>query len=212
MPRAVRLRSRQRLVNQRLAGRLAGFLRDLSSGITADPSTWPSGDPIWSIAQAIAFAEGANVLGARPDRNNNPGDLTRGDEHGEVVAGYDGSFIVFASKQDGWQALYLKLANIAQNSSARYNSGMSWAQIGQIWAGGDPNWAMNVAANLGVDPNSSLGDFVGSGGSYDAGAPDVPVYASAPTPPTSSSTMTVLTVGAAAVGLAWLINKLDLDL
>src|SRR5580692_8534150 len=46
--------------------------------ITSDPSTWPNGDAIWTFAQAIAFAEGANLAGSVPDRTNNPGDLSDG--------------------------------------------------------------------------------------------------------------------------------------
>jgi hypothetical protein len=132
---------------------------------TSDPASWPSGDALWNVAQAIAYAEGANVRGSAPDRFNNPGDLSKGDEHGQVVSGYttlsDGeNLIIFATKTNGWTALYTKLQGIDQGRSSVYSGDMTWNQIGQSYAGNSATWAQNVAARLGVDPNSTFNSYV----------------------------------------------------
>jgi hypothetical protein len=136
--------------------------------ISNDPSTWPSGDLVWSAAAAIAGAEGANVAGSVPDRFNNPGDLSKGDEHGQPVSGYqvlpDGeNTIMFASKQAGWTALYTKLSNILTGSSSVYSPTMTWAQIAQIWAGNSQAWVNNVTRVLGVSPNDIFQNFFTGG-------------------------------------------------
>lgn len=131
--------------------------------ISNNPSTWPTGDLIWTVAQAIARQEGYTGQGNAPFRYNNPGDLGKGDEHGQLVAGYvtlpDGEqLIYFATPEAGWNALYTKLSNILNGASSVYTADMSWAQIGYKWAA-DPNWAKGVASFLGVDPNSSFSSF-----------------------------------------------------
>jgi hypothetical protein len=127
--------------------------------ISNDPSTWPSGDQVWTVCQAIASAEGANVAGSVPDRTNNPGDLSKGDEHGQPVSGYtvnsaDGeNLIVFASKDAGWAALYAKIANIAAGNSSVYSPLMTWTQIAQKYAGNWQAWVANVTGFLEVSPS-----------------------------------------------------------
>ena len=149
------------------ASHLGSALSDLLSagfaGITHDPATWPQGDTIWTIARAIARAEGADQASTAPDRYNNPGDLSRGDEHGQNVSEYqtlpDGEVeMVFASKQDGWQALYSKLANIAAGLSATYSPRMTWLDVGRKWAGNSAVWSANVARELGVSPAATFGE------------------------------------------------------
>jgi len=132
--------------------------------ITNNPATWPAGDKVWDVCRAIALAEGANVPGSAPDRYNNPGDLSRGDEHGQQVIGYvtlpDGEVeINFASKEAGWSALYTKMANAAQGLSSVYTPDMSWRQIAQEYAGNSAAWLANVTRTLGVNPDSRYGDF-----------------------------------------------------
>jgi hypothetical protein len=132
--------------------------------ITNNPSTWPAGDKVWDVCRAIAFAEGANVLGDAPDRLNNPGDLSRGDEHGQPVIGYvtlpDREVAIqFASKEAGWQALYLKISNIVAGRSTTYSPDMTWRQIAQKYAGNSSAWVNNVANALGVSPDSRFSDF-----------------------------------------------------
>lgn len=128
------------------------------------PEAWPSGDPIWDVCNAIALAEGYNVQSAAPFKLNNPGDLSPGDEHGFRTAGpaefHGGSYVIhFATPGDGWQALYTKISNIVQGVSKVYQVEWTWEEIGAEYAS-DPNWGRNVAENLGVDPTSTLRDYI----------------------------------------------------
>lgn len=100
------------------------------------------------IADAIAFAEGFYTSGSRAWRNNNPGDLTYA--FGFPTTGMDGPFPVFQTIDAGWAALKTQIGEMLDNTSSIYNSAMTIAQIGASYAGGDPNWAHNVAARLGV--------------------------------------------------------------
>jgi hypothetical protein len=132
--------------------------------ITNSPATWPLGDRVWDVCRAIALAEGANVPGDAPDRFNNPGDLSRGDEHGQTVIGYvnlpDGELLInFATKEGGWAALYSKISNIATGRSSTYSPDMTWRQIAAKYAGNSSAWVNNVANALGVSPDSRFGDF-----------------------------------------------------
>jgi hypothetical protein len=141
----------------------------MSSNITQDPTTWPSGDLIWTVCAAVAMAEGYNLgPGAAPFDCNNPGDLSPGDEHGQATisdAAYHGGSVVlhFATATGGWQALYSKFSNIAAGSSSVYSPGMTWAQIASKYAGDSANWAKNVTAALGVSSDSTLGQFLSGG-------------------------------------------------
>lgn len=168
------------------------------------------------VAQAIGHAEGYYSPGSRSQRNNNPGDLTIGDEHGQAVSGYDGPFIIFSSVDAGFQALTIKLQNILNGRSSHYSPGMSWQQIGMVWADGDSNWGTNVAAALGVSPNDSLGnyfsDLTGSP-AFDAGAMPLPgsvsptqSYSAGPDLPPPS--MDSLILAGAAAGVIWLAGEL----
>ena len=132
--------------------------------ITADRATWPTGDRVWDVCRAVALAEGANVEGSAPDRNNNPGDLSRGDEHGQAVAGYvtldDGEdAIIFETKAGGWQALYTKFNNIRLGISKAYSPKMTWQNIAAIYAGDSADWVANVTRELGVQPTDTYGSY-----------------------------------------------------
>lgn len=133
--------------------------------ITNDPNTWPTGDKIWDVARAIARAEGANIAGSVPDRSNNPGDLGRGDEHGQQTLGISSvhdtgeGIIIFATKVGGWSALYDKLQNIANGQSSVYSPDMTWSEFASKYAA-DPNWLANVTSILGVSPDSTFGAYV----------------------------------------------------
>lgn len=124
--------------------------------ITTNIDTWPSGDNIWNICKAIARQEGANVSGSKPDRYNNPGDIT------DKVGGYphdSEGLTMFPSKSEGWQALYNKWVTILNGGSSVYNPNGSWYDIGSHWAA-DPNWTNGVCAILGVDPNTTPAQYV----------------------------------------------------
>lgn len=123
-----------------------------------DQSTWPTGDGIWDICQAIAIQEGYSVSGSRPQRNHNPGDISDGaNQFGKD----SGGLTTFPDDQTGWSWLYNKVSNIVSGNSNVYPSDMSIYNVGLTWADGDVNWGINVAANLGVDPNSTFSDYIG---------------------------------------------------
>jgi hypothetical protein len=128
-----------------------------------DPSTWPTGDNIWNVCVAIAFAEGYNVPNSNPARLNNPGDISDGaSTYGSEF--HSGSNITkFPNAETGWGWLYAKLRNISLGGSAVYQKDWTFTQIGKKWA--PPNaevWSGNVAAQLGVDPDSRFSDYLNS--------------------------------------------------
>jgi|SRR5579872_4121908 len=136
--------------------------------ITNDPSTWPSGDRMWDFCRAIAQHEGAAEAGSAPDRFNNPGDLSKGDEHGQEVSGYhrlpDGeNLIIFSTKAGGWMALQAKFQNILDGKSHVYSPAMSLTEIGSKYAS-DPAWAKGVAEIFGVDPGQPFESYFNTSG------------------------------------------------
>lgn len=134
-----------------------------ATGITNDPSTWPTGDRIWDVARAIAHAEGYDVAGSVPNRLNNPGDIsdgsvTFGSEH------HSGSNVThFPDAQTGWQWLYDKLNRIVEGKSTSYHRDWTWTSIAKTWAGDWQNWVHNVTADpvfgLGVSETDVFGDY-----------------------------------------------------
>jgi len=112
-------------------------------------------DKVKQIAQAIAVAEGFGKPGDIPTVRNNPGDITGSDGKGGYVVK------TYATVEDGWNALYAYVQRMI-DGTGWYNTAMTWAQIGKIYDGEAAymNWVNNVTYTLGVDPNSTLGDFV----------------------------------------------------
>ena len=128
--------------------------------ITNDPSTWPIGDRIWSVARAIAIAEGANVAGSNPDKLNNPGDISDGSQTFPSEFHTGSNVTHFPDKETGWNWLYKKLNNIAQGKSHVFSPMMTWTEFAQVYAGDWQNWVQNVTRELGVDPDSTFGDYI----------------------------------------------------
>ena len=128
--------------------------------ITSDPSTWPTGSKIWDIARAIAIAEGANVSGSNPDRLNNPGDISDGASTYGSEAHSGSNVTTFPDKETGWSWLHNKLENIALGKSHVFSVSLTWTEFAQKYAGSWQNWVSNVTRELGVDPNSTFGDYV----------------------------------------------------
>lgn len=134
-----------------------------TSTITNDPSTWPGdeSDPIWKCCHAIAYAEGYNVAGSNPFRENNPGDIsdfasTFGSEQ------HSGSAVTdFPDASTGWQDLFNKVSTIVNGGSSVYSPNMTWTQIAQKWAGNWQAWVNNVTRYCGVNPSDRFGDFFG---------------------------------------------------
>lgn len=132
--------------------------------VATDVTTWPSGDRIWDVCRAIAHAEGYNVAGSNPAVLNNPGDISDGSSVYGFESHSGSSITKFPDAPTGWQWLYTKIENAANGLSSVYDPSMSWREIGSVYA--PPNaetWASNVANNLGVDSDSSLGDYITNG-------------------------------------------------
>lgn len=118
-----------------------------------EPGTTNYSDAVTTFARAIAHAEGYGIPGAIPTVANNPGDL--------VIPGWSptmgsAGIAVFDSPDYGWSRLYRQIALIIRGDSNYYSLDMSIAEMGRIYAGGDDNWARNVATYLGVPPSTSL--------------------------------------------------------
>jgi len=129
-----------------------------SSGATDPGQTLgppSSGNPfIDALAAAIAHAEGYYLPLSRPNRNNNPGDIT---DTGVGEVGKDsGGLDIFPDSNTGWNALYHKLSNIMNGGSNTYSPIMSITNFAYTWTGGDiingngatANWASTVASKL----------------------------------------------------------------
>ena len=112
-----------------------------------------------AMALAIAQAEGYQAPGTIPNRQNNPGDITVG-----------GQIATFATPQAGWDAL-TKQVELMLGGSQIYSPSMTLAEAGNLYSGGDPNWAKNVAASLGVSTNATIGQILGTGGAVPQPSP-----------------------------------------
>lgn len=110
------------------------------------------------IADAIAFAEGFYVPGSRPRRNNNPGDLER-DVTGKGV-GMDGPYVIYATPQDGWDALKHQVMLMFAGSHV-YQPSMTIAEMASHYTSTEAGpWSLNVARRLGVPVTTQLDQIV----------------------------------------------------
>lgn len=108
-----------------------------------------------NLARAIAFAEGFHNPNTIPAKRNNPGDI----KSGGVIA-------TFATAAEGWEALERQLMAIVNGTSRFYNTKMTIAEMGAVWApASDGNtagaWAKNVAAQLGTSVNTRIEQVLG---------------------------------------------------
>jgi len=109
------------------------------------------------LSDAIAFAEGYNVPGSRPRRNNNPGDLEQ-DVTGKAV-GHDGPYMIYASPQDGLDALKHQVRLMFKGSHI-YSPSMTIAEVAHHYTTTDSSlWAHNVACRLGVSTDTRLSEL-----------------------------------------------------
>jgi len=107
------------------------------------------------IARAIATAEGFFVLGSRPNRNRNPGNLTA--SFGYQTLGSDGPFPIFATDTAGWAALKDQIRMMLDGSSEHYKPYMTIAEIAEHYTATEQAiWARNVANELGVSVDTQL--------------------------------------------------------
>jgi hypothetical protein len=109
-------------------------------------------NPYWAqvvaLSCAIAHAEGFWVPGARPRRQNNPGDLVA---DGAVNG-------VFYSRMEGFDALAWKVAHLLAGASHTYPLALTWHDFAERWTGGDHagSWCDAIADDLNVDPATTL--------------------------------------------------------
>lgn len=111
------------------------------------------------IGEAIATAEGFYMEGSRPQRNNNPGDLTV-DVSGKGV-GMDGPYVIYATAEDGFSALYKQISKWLAGTSKYISASMTISQAAQIYSpSGWMEWSNNVANYLGVSTDTPLNQIV----------------------------------------------------
>lgn len=129
-------------------------------------STWPSGNKVWAVCQAIAIAEGYNVSGSVPMRYRNPGDLGPDDSPSGLPASrHSGSNVVeFPTHQMGWDYLYKKVDRIRRGASTTYPLSLTWKGAAQKYAEWSDNWVNNVVNDLrqqgyNVSATSTLREF-----------------------------------------------------
>jgi hypothetical protein len=111
---------------------------------------------VQKIADGIERAEGYGVPGAKPTVNNNPGDLMV-DTISKGV-GYDAAgFVVYASYEDGRQALEKQVRMMLNGQSKYYNPGMTISDMSLRYTATEQDaWAFNVASTIGVTPDTPL--------------------------------------------------------
>ena len=111
------------------------------------------------FCQAIAIYEGADVVGARPYRNGNPGDLRwpYGAPYPWGATGVDGGeFLIFPDCATGFAALEAMVTRAAKGQSRVYKPSMTLVEFFDVYApssdSNNPNaYASWVAERIGVD-------------------------------------------------------------
>ena len=120
--------------------------------------------PVMALASAISVAEGFGETNAIPTRANNPGDIT---DVGQNLPGDTGqrlgqNIIVFATVTDGWNALYAQCQRMLSGTDPLYPASDTLQAAGGTYANDPVNWPANVASQLGVSINTTLGQLAGN--------------------------------------------------
>jgi hypothetical protein len=119
-----------------------------------------------TFAQAVARAEGYGIPDSVPTRARNPGDLTDDGDVGQGLihtSGPNGAAItVYATDEDGWNALYRKVRRMLEGRSKTYPLDSTLMEVALRYAG-SPLWAANVARSLGVDTRATLAEIAAKG-------------------------------------------------
>lgn len=120
-------------------------------------------DRVRRIAEAIAVAEGFAFPGAPqtnpaniPNSRNNPGNLTDSSK----PVGSPQWIRTFATKEDGWAALYKQVEGMLKGSSL-YPKTWTIEQVAQRYTGEAAyrNWSTIVARRLGVSPSTVFSEI-----------------------------------------------------
>jgi hypothetical protein len=107
-------------------------------------------DDVKRVAEAIAKAEGS------PPEWNNPGDLTYADGYPNRGPQNADGVLAFVNLSDGWNALYHQVELMLTGKSHVYAPTDTLEEVGRKYSNGDPNWAINVAEELGVPVTTTL--------------------------------------------------------
>lgn len=114
------------------------------------------------FCEAIAKAEGFYVADSVPARAHNPGDLTDDGDIGLGVIQTSGPFgakiTIYASDEDGWNALRHKVRRMLNGASKTYTPNLTIMEVA-IKYSGSAEWAFNVAKHLGVDTRMTLAEL-----------------------------------------------------
>lgn len=118
------------------------------------------GRPLSTFADAIAHAEGFYTVGSRSNRNNNPGDFILAPPASNYTSVSDGTYAVFDTVADGWQALEDELDMIRRGVS-HFKPMFTFEQLAQGYSpDGWQNWSVNVAKYVGATPNEQIGTYL----------------------------------------------------
>jgi hypothetical protein len=120
----------------------------------------PLSDRVTEMAQAIAKAEGFGPPGNLPTRINNPGDLELGDRG----QGVNNGKTIFATVEDGWEALEGQVRWMLTGNSRIYKLSDTLLEVAEKYTGRDnPDaWAVIVAGELGITISTTLASYVTS--------------------------------------------------
>jgi hypothetical protein len=130
-------------------------MRRTAAAATITSPTGAYSAQVVRIAAAIARAEGFNVAGSKPERFNNPCDIST---PGMGVNQY-------ATVEEGWNAAYRQVNLMLMNQSGIYSPDMPIIQIASLWTLGRSDevdrpavigWANTVAGALGLSVTDSL--------------------------------------------------------
>lgn len=119
------------------------------------------GRPLSPFADAIGHAEGFFTVGSRSNRNRNPGDFILAPPASNYTSNSDGTYAIFDTIEDGWQALEDQLDYIRRGVSNNYHGAMSFEQMAQVYSpDGWQNWANNVSKFLGALATEQIGKYL----------------------------------------------------
>lgn len=114
------------------------------------------------LGEVIARHEGFYKDDSRAQRNNNPGNLTKGNGCSEFDGG---GFCRYGTSEEGWDALHHQLNMMENGTSHVYNLAMTPTQFVARYASSSPAaeqaaYAAAIAAALGIKPDQKMEEKV----------------------------------------------------
>jgi hypothetical protein len=132
---------------------LLAMQRGSDPGLTLTSPMYAGNAQVVAIARAIARAEGFYVAGSKPQRYNNPCDIS------------DASGVIkFPTIEEGWSAAYRQIDLMLSGASGIYRPEMPVVQVAALWTLGKSDdmsatvigWARTVAGELGIQITDPL--------------------------------------------------------